>query len=134
MKIMRIIAHLLHNRGREPLVLTISLRKNINSPEHLLIIINKVNIPENQTLQLKCLSPKPKRAVQFTGQRCGETSERPFRIFAKITQISRQFKMEAKSISPLVQMVGEAFRYHSTPKTRQFHHRRETIWASFSQI
>ena len=108
MKIMRIIARLRHSRDREPLVLTISLRKNISSPELLALIIIKVSIQGNQILQKKCQSHRHKQAAQFTGQRCGETLERHFRIFAKITQISKLSKMEAKYISPLVQM-GEEF-------------------------
>ena len=93
---MKIIAHLPLNRGKEPLVRTTSLRKNINS---------KVEITKFKEHNLESLTRQPnliklliRQAAQSMGQRCGAILERLFRIFAKTTPTLKEFKMEAKFI------------------------------------
>jgi hypothetical protein len=108
----RIIALRPLSKDREPLVHTISLRKNINSlgqPQEALSSSTKGPSP---TLLLRLLREVISRpAALFTGPRCGVISGRLFRISAKTTQILRPSKMEAKSILTLVLTEEEEFQF-----------------------
>ena len=96
LKMQRIIVHRRHSSGREPLVPTTSLRKNINSLE--ITSSRQISRWGTQILQPRSLNLPNKLAAPSMALRCGVISARLFTTFAKITQISRQSKMEAKSI------------------------------------
>ena len=122
----RIIALRRHSSDREPLVHTTSLRKNINSQE----ITSSRHISRWWTLiqQPRSANLPSKLAVPSMARRCGVISARLFRIFAKITQISKQSKMEAKSISHQGQM-EEASQYPWTLKIlRSLHQIWKATW------